>query len=98
MVATPMAAAASAHPRPDAGGGALEDCSILDDTEDNVTAMAEEERERHFESKVLLRMQLKALRRQVSCSCLRRTPHRSAWAPHWAGITAPLSHAPVHAC
>ena len=48
------------------GGGALQDCSILQDGDaDNVTAMAEEERERHFESKVLLRMQLKALRRQV---------------------------------
>ena len=85
MVATPMAAAATAHRRPDAGGSALEDCSILDDTEDNVTAMAEEERERHFESKVLLRMQLKALRRQVSGSCLRRAPPPL---PPWAGITA----------
>jgi hypothetical protein len=34
------------------GGGALEACAVVDDADcDNVAAMAEEERQRHFESK-----------------------------------------------
>jgi hypothetical protein len=53
-------------------GGALLDCAVADEDGDNEAAMAELERQRHFESKVVLRMQLRALRKQVDALCTDR--------------------------